>query len=148
MAPCWWGRWADWSWGCAWGWGRGRAPRAGSFGRWGRARPGIGRRERPEPRSARPVAKPWQSWCWRLRRVWATWTRKEWTSWKRASVGCRDGWLLFETEIQLPDMLPIILNCEIGIMNWSCWVKKKRFSATYYQLPRQKYVAISIYTTY
>jgi hypothetical protein len=32
-----------------------------------------------------------------------------------------------KTKIQLPNTLPIILSCVIGIINWSNWVKKANF---------------------
>ena len=37
-------------------------------------------------------------------------------------------WVIaIETKIQLPNTLPIILNCVIGIINWSNWVEKANF---------------------
>ena len=40
----------------------------------------------------------------------------------------RQRWVIaIKTKIQLPNTLPIIFNCVIGIINWSNWVKRANF---------------------
>jgi len=49
--------------------------------------------------------------------------------WSRAHtrLRARDGRLLFKQKVQLPNKLPINLNCVIDISDWSNWVEKDNF---------------------